>query len=113
VYCCIVLLQHLEALEEVRRAQLLRKEQAREQAYLARMREREEQEHLARQQLLAAEGYTDPDAASSSAAAADGAVDQAAAPTEEDGGNRKRRRAPVDYAALDRELRDQTAGQPM
>lgn len=51
-------IQHMEVLEELRQAQLLRKEQAREQAYLARLarelelqRAREQQQPLDEQQV--------------------------------------------------------------
>ena len=104
---------------------MLRKEQAREQAYLARLKEREAQEReaqLSHGSISSADapfadleapiaGVTDTSAVaevvaceskhtSSSAGAAGNDDDEAA------GGGRKRRRQQVDYLALDKELRD-------
>ena len=102
---------------------MLRKEQAREQAYLARLKEREAQEREAQLSHGSADapfadleapitGVTDTSAAaevvaceskhtSSSSAGAAGNDDDEAG-----GGGRKRRRQQVDYLALDKELRD-------
>lgn len=96
--------QHLATLEEARRAQLLRKEQAREQAYLARMRELEQQQQLEQEQQEQGEAHQSSRAADAAAVAAVPAA-EAGEEGAASGAGRKRRRNQVDYVALDRELR--------
>lgn len=88
-YFVILAMQHMEVLEELRQAQLLRKEQAREQAYLARMaRELELQREREQQQTERVEEEN-----SSAAASGVVVVAEAASPVQGDKeGGRKRRR---------------------